>query len=104
MGEGFEKREYIQAVNEGYSPEAIRKRFIELQESDIGGRIDVALNDVGLGFDSLFGLIEGMTEEQGKEIASLLGTIAQEFAGRNEEGIKQSMDEFARYVRKLWNA
>ena len=104
MGEGFGKREYIQAVNEGYSPEAIRKRFIELQEADIGGRIDVALNGVGLGFDSLFGLIEGMTEEQGKEIASLLSSIALEFDGGNELGIKQSMDEFARYVRELWNA
>lgn len=81
MGEGFEKREYIQAVTEGYSPDALRKRLIELQESDIGGRIDVALNGVGLGFDLLFRLIKEITEEQGKEIASLLSSIALEFDG-----------------------
>jgi alkanesulfonate monooxygenase SsuD/methylene tetrahydromethanopterin reductase-like flavin-dependent oxidoreductase (luciferase family) len=104
MGEGFKKKEYIQAVNERYSPGAIRKRLIVLQEGNIGDRIDSALNNKGMGFDLLFNLIENTNEEDRERIASLLAAIALEFDGGNELGIKQSMDEFARYVRKLWDA
>jgi len=101
MLEGFGKKEYVQAVTEGYSQEAIRSRFEELRGTKNEERIDLALNDLrsGLSFMSLIEL--EISEDQGKEIASLLSSLSMECAGGNEEGINKSVYDLARYIKSL---
>jgi hypothetical protein len=101
MQEGIKRKEYIQAVTEGYSSEAICNRFEKLRGTKNEERIDIALNNIGSGlcFESLLEL--QISEEEGKEIASLLGSLSMECAGGNEEGINRSVYDLAGYIKSL---